>query len=284
MRKLDRLLSKTLSGGVAHSFNILGAYCHCLTPEEACELLFAAATGRPDLRLCSLRKVSADLEAGVQSCHRNLVALLLEAICHADAKRRQSIGYCLSELVGKVDANLQSRIEAAFLASKQLSVRNRGYKSCANHVEERLPELEQAWNRFKDVECAWLIVKSFPVKFLIENREELGNALWEGWQISRLYLRMGRERPSLLNELREVDPISFCYVRAKLGRPISQYRAIEIASASYESDRFGLLVWAFGRMRLWRVLEHIEKQLPEINKRRFEHMIQSISHSYETGP
>lgn len=81
---------------------------------------------------------------------------------------------------------------------------------------------------------------------------------------------MAEKNPSVLEDLKVKDEISYCYVLAKLRRPLQVRQAIEIANRASDDDRFGLLIWSFGQLGLWAALQHIEAKLPEIQERRIE--------------
>src|SRR6185437_9158825 len=95
---------------------------------------------------------------------------------------------------------------------------------------------------------------------------QLLSCFTEGWQFSRLYLRISAVDPSLLSELKSIDEISYCYVMAKIGQTVSLGEAKRIVQRVAGSEHFGLLVWSFGRMRLWRALKYIGAELPSIGR------------------
>jgi hypothetical protein len=159
-------------------------------------------------------------------------------------------------------------IQDFFLRSKYIGVRKRGYKSISADNDVRQNLLLEGWERFCDPEAAWLIVKLFPVKFLIEHRNSLLSVFSEGWQVARLYLRIGEIEPRLLRELKALDQISYCYVLAKLGKTLSLKEAIAIVDINKRDERFGLLVWSLGRLGMWRALEYVESQLPAIQEQK----------------
>lgn len=96
--------------------------------------------------------------------------------------------------------------------------------------ESRFDEtfLTQLWERYRDAECGWTIVKRGSPDYLKTHRAELLEVLTENWQIARLYLRIIPEYPRLSRELRAIDEISYCYVCAKTRKRIPVKTAIEI--------------------------------------------------------
>jgi hypothetical protein len=262
--RLSHILQFTPPDGVIDSFGLVGAYCACLTPEEAAGLLLASAEDRVDVRDAVLRKVCTDIDIAFTKCHEDLLDALVARFSIADSRGRQSLGYCLSTLAIHVPPPERHRIQTAFLRSTYIGIRRRAYKSIALGSNIPFEEVQATWQRYADPECAWLIVKTFPVDFLLAHRAELEAALTEGWQLSRLYMRIAETNPSVLDDLKSKDEISYCYVLAKLKRPLQMSEAIQIANRTSNDDRFGLLVWSLGRLGLWAALQHIEARLPAI--------------------
>lgn len=268
--RLSHILQFTLPDGVIDSYGLVGAFCACLTPEDSALLLIEAAEERLDIRDAVLRKVCADIDIAFKKCHEDLLDALLTKLSTTGSRGRQSLGYCLSTLAIHMPLPERHRIQTNFLHSKYIVIRRRAYKSIAQGSDIPFEAMETTWQRFSDPECAWLIVKTFPVDFLLAHRTELEAILTEGWQFSRLYMRIGEVDPSVLKDLKSKDEISYCYVMAKLKMPIQVDEAIHIVNRMSNDDRFGLLVWSFGQLGLWEVLQHIEEQLTAIQEQRIK--------------
>lgn len=265
MSRIDEILSFEKPKAVFDAYGLESALCSCLAADEACELLLLCAVERLDLRRGILRKVCADIDQAELQCHLDLIESLKEKLLNLGYKASQSLGYCLSEISLHVSPKIRRNIQNFFLCSRYISVRRRGYKSVGK--EENCPESDVliAWESFKDPECAWTIAKAFPISFLLEHRAELLAHLTEGWQFSRLYLRIGAERPEFLTELKEINEISYCYVLAKLGRTLPEKEAEAIISNNAADENFGMLVWSLGKMQNWSALQHIKSNLEQIN-------------------
>lgn len=271
MDRIQEILGFQRPVDTTDTFGVESALCACLEPDESCELLQLAAIDRPDLRAGILKKVCADIDRAQLACHESAIAKLMDQLLVSNSRERQSLGYCLSQLSLHVDASLRRSIQKFFLSSCYISVRRRGYKSIGANIEDLVPEICLAWNQFFDFfdpECAWIITKAFPVDFLIANRSLLSGKFSEDWQFSRLYLRIGEKNPELVEELRAVNEISYCYVLAKLGKVLSLEEAKSIVTRTSTDEKFGLLVWSFGQMKLWAVLKYIEAELVGINAAR----------------
>lgn len=266
----SHILQFTPPDNVIDTYGLIRAYCACLTPEEAAELLLSSSEDRLDIRDAVLRRVCADTDIAFRECHENLIGELLIRLNSATYRGRQSLGYCLSVLATHMPPPERRKIQTAFLHSKYIGIRRRAYKSIALNLDILFEEVEAAWKLYSDPECAWLITKTFPIDFLTAHRAELEHTFTEGWQLSRFYLRIGETSPSVLEDLKSRDEISYCYVLAKLKRPLQTKEAIEIINRRSNDERFGLLVWSLGQMKLWTALQHIEAQLATIEKQRFE--------------
>jgi hypothetical protein len=272
MSRIERILELSTSQEFLEMSGLVAAYCNCLTPEEACDLLLKSPEAHGPLRNSVLRKISKDIHQSFSMVHRQLLQLLLAKFAVADARGRQRLGYCLSTLAENLPAKERQTIQSIFLRSKYVGVRKRGYKSLLQEEEVPHDLVHEAWSQYRDPACAWLIVKTAPIAYLVEHHDSLADSLSEGWQLSRLYLRIAEVDLSLLDELRSRDPISYCYVLAKLGIKLSTMDAEGFIASSAGDKRFGLLVWSFGQLGLWEVLEHIQAQLPAIREQRFSRL------------
>ncbi len=268
MNRIDHILNLSFPENVTDSIGLASAYCFCLTPSQACEFLHRCVASRSDYRDAALRKVCVDIDGSFDDCHLRLLEDLLFLFSVADSRGRQSLGYCLSMIAGRAPEAARRTIQEFFLASKYIGIRKRGYKCVA--VDTVMPQelVRKAWERFKDPEWAWVIVKAFPPEFLVQHRSALVATFTEGWQFARLYLRIAEIKPRLLAELRDIDEISYCYVLAKLGKKITLKEVVKIIDSNSGDKRFGLLVWSLGRLHMWDALRHIELQLPAIQEQK----------------
>jgi len=67
-----------------------------------------------------------------------------------------------------------------------------------------------------------------------------------------------------LDRLESSDEISAAYVRAKLKIPFSTQEAMKVFEQNKFDDRIGLLLWAFGQMRLWDILQEVVEHIDTI--------------------
>lgn len=254
--------------GAPDDFGLLNACVQCLQPGEATSLLSQEAEKASRLRNGLLRKVAQDVRASPSLEHSELAERLIVRLGQADARGRQGVGYCLSTLLPDLPTEVQRRAQLAFLRSRFVGLRRRGYKAIAADPAPQMDFLMEAWAAFQDAECAWLLVKLLSPQDLAVMKEEVLPRLSEGWQISRLYLRMSEVDPSAVEELNRIDGIAYSYVLAKLGRSVSIEQAKSLI-ARYETDeRLGLLVWSIGQMQLWDALVWFRGRLAEVQQNR----------------
>jgi len=236
MNRVKHILGLPFDRTATDSLGLASAYIPCLAPGEAPDLLRRCALSRPDLRDSALRKVCTYIDISYAACHRRLLDHLLQMLTEADSRGRQSLACCLAAIADHVPGAERRRIQQCFLASRYLPIRRRGYKIISRGADSLQSLVLPAWERFGDPECAWLIVKVFPVSFLIQHRKALLRVLSEGWQRARLFLRIAEVRPALLKELKAIDPISYCYVLAKIGGRLPLTEDVHIVDEHLEDD------------------------------------------------
>jgi hypothetical protein len=108
-------------------------------------------------------------------------------------------------------------------------------------------------------------VKTFPIPFLVDEKSVLLKSLSEGWQLSRLYLRLAEAVPETLDELLALDPISYVYVAAKRGIRPPIETVCQVLDLSLGDERLGLLLWSIGELGLWDVLDSLSQRLDSID-------------------
>ena len=237
MSRVDYILELVTDQNLVETFGLVAAYCHCLTPQQACDLFVKGQESQTALRDPLLRKVCNNIDQSYTPHHEKLLQRLLASFSRADARGRQGLGYCLATLSQHIPVTDRRAVQSVFLQSKYVGVRKRGYKSLSAEPEVPQSLVQYTWQQFHDPDCAWLIVKTFPVAYLIQHREALAAACSEGWQLARLYLRIGEVDQYLLNELKSIDKISYCYVLAKLGLKLSAKEAKTFVDSSSGDER-----------------------------------------------
>lgn len=245
--------------------NLMYAFCFCLSPQEACELFKAVPRENKILLEKTLRKICSDIESNFLPCHGELILSLEKELASVKSTHRQSIGYYLTSLSDPAPSEVRKKTQEIFLTSKYIGVRKRGYKSIIKNQDTDHEALLKCWKTYNDTECAWTITNTFPAELIIPIRKDLILTFSEGWQYSRIYKKIGVVRPELINELKTIDEISFCYVLAKLDKKLTSKDAKQIIDNNIDDERLGLLIWALGQLGLWDSLLRIESKLFKTN-------------------
>src|SRR5690554_5430167 len=138
-----------------------------------------------------------------------------------------------------------------FLGSQSSRNRDRSYKRLYINWDKKYSEvIEQVWHSFHDANCLRIILNHFPVKFLLDNYKDILEHT-QPFQASKLFIKIGTINHNLIEELKDIDEVSYCYVLTKFDKIISNNEARRILLNNYKDDRIGLLLWSFGQMGLW---------------------------------
>jgi hypothetical protein len=256
---------------------LIAALVSCLTPEETCESLDLEFSQEPYIRRAILRKISRDMERGVQECHHQLIEQLIQAAQKLPYNKKNSCGYCLIYLYDYLPEEVQRAIIRFFVTSKYIVMRRRAYKKLRSHWSPEYQSLIlDAWEKHKDFECALLVAENFPLLYIEQHLAELEETLMKSGPryLAKLFLRVGEADNSKLNRLANLDEITFAYVSAKLQRPLTEERALQIFDNNRLDGRIGLLIWCFGQMGMWSVLVSIADRTKEFDQEKLAYVLE----------
>ncbi len=258
--------------------SVVNAAGSCLSKEDACAMLNPRGQLAKEIRRALLRKITHDMkEDGIKQCHLDLLDYLIETFPSLSGDQRQRCAYYLATLYNGLPLQYRLRILRFFLSSRFITVRRRSYqKARADWDDSYQALIKQAWRDHSDPECAVVIVERFEVEYLVEHLDALISGLSETWQIAQLFLRVGQQDSAIVSRLAEIDEISFVYVRAKLGLSLSKEQAIEILERNVTDPRVGLLIWAYGQMRLVSVLRYLIEHAESYEHRHMEAQLESM--------
>lgn len=126
------------------------------------------------------------------------------------------------------------------------------------------------WEKYGDFEATRLIIDHADLLYLQQQKKGLlKSSINSLWLVARLYIALYRnstnelkELTSIngityadeLEELKLIDGITYAYVLTKLNYSLSAEEANELFINNVSSDRIGLLIWCFGKQKLWNVL------------------------------
>lgn len=244
--------------------NIVNALVRCLHPSEAADLLLRTAKTSTVARASAVRKVRSDILENRLGDPITLVESLVSQVREVERRRRESVAYCLLEIASVCDSSLKCRVQSFFGSSRYVGLRRRSYKLYDADVDQSRILLEHSWREYGDHEAAWSIIKTFPPSFLLSERTALAGSFTEGWQLSRLYLRIADQAPELLNELLQHDSISYLYVAAKQRIAIADDIVDGIVRQHLGDERVGLMLWSLGELGLWDVLQRLAEDVEAI--------------------
>jgi len=232
-------------------YTIISSLIHSLTAGEACSYLDLTFEQDYRVRRYVLKKISNDISKSYSTAHKKLIATLIKIIDKKAFGRKESCSYTLDFLLDSLPTRLKRKILEIFLGSKSSRNRDRAFKRLnANWDKKYFDIIEQVWYSFHDSYCLGIILNHFPTKFLIENYKTILKHT-RPFQTSKLFLKLGAINFELVEELKDIDSISYCYVLTKFGKAISASEAKAILKENYKDDRIGLLLWSFGQMGLW---------------------------------
>ena len=230
--------------------SIVGALIRCLSFDESVEACRRSLEGSPSIRAPSLRRVCSEIQHSGAS-GASFMAELREKILSGSPRRRAGYAQCLLEVARASDRSIQNDIQAFLCSSKYVGLRRRGYKLYDPNCDHSREDLDRAWSGFRDPEAAWLIVKGHPPIDLQREKSNLISVLSEGWQLSRLYLRLAEQDADQVSDLLELDPITYVYVCVKLRRPLPHDQLSVIIENHLADERVGLLLWCLGELKHW---------------------------------
>lgn len=244
--------------------SLFAALVECLAPDECCEFLTSDFEMAYPYRRIVLKKAGRDIQEGVRECHASLISDLVASLEETKGKSKQSCATCLAYLFDYVDTANQTLIIRALLLANEVSLRKRACRKLRRTWSLLYADiLISAWSKHEDPEVAQVMIDHLEVEHLEANFYPLAERVVNSWHFTKLFIRIGDEAPSKLNLLREFDGITYAYVLVKLGYCLTPKKAIQLFKAYRYDKRMGLLIWCFGRMKLWGVLKTAANRIAE---------------------
>jgi hypothetical protein len=149
------------------------------------------------------------------------------------------------------------QIISLLLTSERHNIREYAYKALAEReASDFQGVIVEAWECYKDMACAWLLVTGLPVEIVEEHFDSLWACGHERF-ITKLCMVVSLT-PKRLKALRRYDGITYAYVCAKRGISLSDKEAAKLWEEYKTDDRVRLLLWCFGRMKLQNVLSKLD--------------------------
>jgi hypothetical protein len=233
------------------------AMIECLSLADLCHMLRSEFLYDSYVRDAALRSLASNEQITLNKEYRELLEFFIHQICVLKRKESQAAGLCLLRLAQGCEASLLELAVQSLLDNKYIGNRRRGYKLARNSSAPAafVPTVKKNWDQVQDLEAARFLIEFADPSFIVEHRHEFTNVCQDmPWLIAKIYIAAAKVDPSKLQEIREIDPITFMYVATKIGHKVSDEEAMKIFETSVNSDRLGLLIWCLGRMRLSTVL------------------------------
>ncbi len=230
-----------------------------------------------------LRRIAEDMTNSCEDFHVALITAVMIDVHRVQSNRARSRSAFLRGLARVAPIGLATSIFAELTAHRSAAIRNDALRQMGKAWNDGWEGIVwDAWQRHGDHGAAIIIGDHFPENVILENIIALFPHLLERpGVLARLCNRLGSAAGPVLNRLRKLDEITYCYVLVKTGRKMSNSTALKIFRGNLFDDRLSLLVWCFGRMGLWSAIircEAMAAATPEIMHRRFP-----ILHASEEG-
>jgi len=250
--------------------SLFSALVNCLTPAEACKVLDLTFEQELSKRWIIQSKIAKDMEAGVQECHVDLAHKLVTVFGQLPPKRKRACAYCIRVLIEHLSDDIRFPIVEFLLESSVEYVRQNAYHTLKKNwgIQYQFLILN-AWEKYSDLSCAKLIIDHFPAENLVEHFDALQDTVKDTGYLARLYLKIGEHDFTKLKTLPVVDEIRLTYAATKLRHSFEESYAVALFERNKYSDSIGLLIWCFGQMKLWSVLEKIRQVIDTLPYERF---------------
>ncbi|NMA82418.1 MAG: hypothetical protein GX962_00955 [Epulopiscium sp.] len=271
LTKTERVLAFEFIGNDQYLNAVFRGLVFCLSPEEACSLLDITFQQEYRKRMVLKNKIYSDIILAYLNCHDQLVNSLMAEMATLPANKRQSAGYCLTYFLSIIPTNKVQEVVSFFLRSKWKQIRDRGYKYLHHNWDDVWAEqVEYNLYQHNELLAARLAIEHFSVEFLKENWQLVFSIVKEHYLVRRLFIKIGSVAPEKLHELKKIDPISYVYVLVKLNMSLNENEAIQIFKENLIDERLELLIWCFGQMKLWEVLEYVHSKKAAVGDARHE--------------
>ena len=256
-------------------YSIFTAMVFCLRPEQACSFLDVSFSQEYKKRLAIMKKISHDIQCEYTDCHKELLYRLMESMESLPSNKRQSCGYCITYLIRYIPCGDKEKALLFLLSSKWKPIRSKGYKYLLRNWDDSwASQVEENWNKNADFDAARLIIEHFPESYLVEKFDTIRPILENSYFIRRFYLRVVSSDSSRLSQIRRRDSITYAYLLVKLNIKLNNNEALDILEESKTDNRIGLLIWCFGRMGLWSVLQNIYENVDDLKQAQYQGFIE----------
>ena len=209
------------------------------------------------LRESVAMSIKTNLDAEFNEEYKGLLDALIAATEQGGFRMQQRAAIMLELVSGSenIDKIYQSKIVSSLMRSSLRSHRNRGYK-IASTMLPLIPKhiLLQNWRIHQDYKAIELMTAVYSALELDELYDELLNATQGTQQYEYIARKLYFAAPlndSRLNDIRQLDGITYSVVCAKRHIPMSDDTARDLWRRHNTDQRAQLLIWSFGQCGLW---------------------------------
>lgn len=261
MEKVNFVRDYIKLSSASDQYYLYRSFINCLSSKEVCSAFDKSFNQGTYNRRALLQKIELDMSISFESFHHQLVEELVKNLDSLPHSKRQSCANFISRVFEFLPNELKENVMVTFLSHRVKSIRERAYKQL---MKEWNPDFERTileqWELYKDDICIELIIEHFPVETVLSIFDELSEMCSEkGYR--KLFLKVAAYDSTKLDLIRKYDEITYLYTLAKIGSSVSEKEATEIYEKNKSDERYGLLVWCFGQMKLWDVLSQIYKDI-----------------------
>lgn len=191
---------------------IVSSLVYALTPDEACKYLDLTFKQNHNIRRFLLKKISKDIAKSYTSEHKKLIASLIKKLNEKNFRKKECCSCALDNLRSNLPARVKVRIFKIFLESKSRYIRSLAFRELIYEWNNKYYQIiEQLWHSFHDNYCLRIILAHFPITFLLDNYKTILQHA-KHYQKPKLFIKVGKVKPELVTDLKEIDEISYCYV------------------------------------------------------------------------
>ena len=241
--------------------SIFLALINSLNPQESVDFFDLTFNNDAKIREWTAKKIAKDIGIEKEKIHNNLIKELLRLLNLKKFKHRATCGYSLELIIENLSKKDKRKVVNNLLDSKYAQLRKRAYKQIEKDFDKYYEKrLINNFKNYQDEYLIWFILKNFSDEFAYKNFEILFENC-NDYQLSKLFLKVTKIKPELIEKIKEIDEISYSYITAKNNFELSDNEAIELISKNENDERFGLLIWSIGQHGKWLVLkEYYDKK------------------------
>jgi len=264
---IDKLNSILNGPIIFEKQTFINAFIATVSNDEAISLIEQSIDLPYELRRPIVRRVQNDIAACFEKKHHVLLKRLLTLLEQSKGNTREKIAYCIKELLVSFPEKESPYYIKRLLESQYVTTRRRAYALLRNHwIDDWTDPVVDTFHKYEDIEAARLFINNLPISYLEYSFELLDTVTCYDFIRRKLYLRLIEKSPSIIERLKDEDPVTYTYMRFKANQPLKHEEAIDLFQKAHPTDRSGIMIWAIGKMGLRKTLEELLAQWPKLER------------------